>query len=334
MDPVVRAARAFLGEPVPKIRPLCAGTANRSFLAEDSAGNAYVLRRRSPRYADPAFAAFEAEYIAHLAQAGLPVPVLLNTPTGSPFLYHDGTLWQMSRYREGAPYDGSGNQRYHAGYLLARLHNAVDGFLPSHERICARYEHPHMLLTQYEQYIQALEPDAIGRKQLSWVPRLIETLARRLPDDVYERLPKRHIHGDYHSMNLLFNGDRVAGIFDFDRACLQARLRDIADGVIFFGSRRETPIDDRDIISLTQGFEPVSGLYSAFLQGYIEETAVPLTADEKWLLPCFIMTRFLGMRLDGMAKLPADKRVYMLERDVTQPLQWFERIEEGNEPIV
>lgn len=324
MNIATQAAVFFLGEDIVKVQPLNAGTANISFLVQDHNGNEYVLRRRSPKYANSVFAAYETEYLTYLAAGGLPVPMHMTAPDGSLFCHLDSTLWQISQLIKGSPFSGSLMQIREAGYFLARMHNAAAGFIPIHEREHMRYEHPDLLLTQYELFLRSCPPSSCCCKRFGWVERLIERLMKTLPDDIYCKLPQEHIHGDYHSSNLLFLNDAVSGVFDFDRSSLQARLRDVADGVIFFGSIRKSSIDDRNIISLTQGFRPDHTLSRIFLQSYQDGLIVPQTSDEIKLLPDFIAARFLGMRLDGMAKLPEQKRRFMLDRDIEEPLGWLD----------
>jgi Ser/Thr protein kinase RdoA (MazF antagonist) len=323
MQIAARAAHYFLGGDIVKAEPLNAGTANHHYWVEDLAGNDYVLRRRSLRYADKAFAAYEAEYLACLAASGLPVPQLMAAPDGSLFCQLDGTLWQMSRRMSGSVYAGSVAHIQEAGNFLARIHNAAASFMPVHERMIMRFEAPDMLKNQFEQFRLSLSPASCHEKCFAWAECLIERLRETLSDTVCSKLPQLHIHGDYHSANLLFVHDTVSGLFDFDRSSLQARLRDVVDGVIFFGSKRKSPIDDRDIMSLTQGFRPDPASLHVFLQSYQDEVLIPLTSDEIKLLPDFIAARFLGMRLDGMAKLPEQMRHTMLDQDIEEPLGWL-----------
>jgi Ser/Thr protein kinase RdoA (MazF antagonist) len=53
----------------------------------------------------------------------------------------------------------------------------------------------------------------------------------------YEGLPYRVIHGDYWAGNLLFEGDRVIGVVDYDKTSWQPRLAEVAEGLVYFASR-------------------------------------------------------------------------------------------------
>ncbi len=54
----------------------------------------------------------------------------------------------------------------------------------------------------------------------------------------HERLPNLVIHGDYHSGNLLFEGNRIVGVVDYDKACWQPRIVELAEALIYFASSR------------------------------------------------------------------------------------------------
>ena len=51
-------------------------------------------------------------------------------------------------------------------------------------------------------------------------------------------LPHLVIHGDYYAGNLLFRGDRVAGVVDYDKASWQPRIAELAETLIYFSSPR------------------------------------------------------------------------------------------------
>jgi homoserine kinase type II len=52
------------------------------------------------------------------------------------------------------------------------------------------------------------------------------------------KLPKLIIHGDYYADNLLFSGNRIVGVVDYDKACWQRRVVEIAEALIYFASPR------------------------------------------------------------------------------------------------
>ena len=51
-------------------------------------------------------------------------------------------------------------------------------------------------------------------------------------------LPHLVIHGDYYGGNLLFNGDRIIGVVDYDKARWQPRVIELAEALIYFTTER------------------------------------------------------------------------------------------------
>ena len=51
-------------------------------------------------------------------------------------------------------------------------------------------------------------------------------------------LPHLVIHGDYYGGNLLFDGDRIVGVVDYDKARWQPRVVELAEALIYFTTER------------------------------------------------------------------------------------------------
>jgi Ser/Thr protein kinase RdoA (MazF antagonist) len=84
-------------------------------------------------------------------------------------------------------------------------------------------------------------------------------------------LPSAWVHGDYHGRNLLFDDDRLVGLFDFDVVHRGFRIEDVAMALYTFGrphrhSRRIRP-----------------GTARAFLDEYVR--CVGLTKLERRAMP-------------------------------------------------
>jgi len=138
-----------------------------------------------------------------------------------------------------------------------------------------------------------------------------------------ESLPSAIIHGDYTPANVLFRGDSVGGIFDFDWVSRQPRVIDLGEALIFFAFTRRDPIDPDDIWSLVQGWAPDLDAARAFLAAYQAEW--PLTREEARALPYFMRETWLGVRIRAMRKVPTEERLRILTQDGLPPLRWLER---------
>ena len=121
---------------------------------------------------------------------------------------------------------------------------------------------------------------------------------------------------------LFSDTDDVAGIFDLDWAVPGARCRDVADGLYFFGSRPRS-LDGASIWSLTEAAELDLDRCRMFLRAYLDED--DLTGEELAALPAAFTGRWLSIRLEGMAKVPAGDRFRFFSREIEKPLVWLDR---------
>jgi Ser/Thr protein kinase RdoA (MazF antagonist) len=75
-------------------------------------------------------------------------------------------------------------------------------------------------------------------KEFEYLLHWWEELFQRWPADRYRALPAGLIHGDYHGRNVVFDDDRLKGIFDFDVMTWGARAFDLSSGLLRFGRER------------------------------------------------------------------------------------------------
>jgi homoserine kinase type II len=60
-------------------------------------------------------------------------------------------------------------------------------------------------------------------------------------------LPEQAVHGDYGGDNLLFQGDEVVGILDFDFLAVRERIYDVAYALYWYFSRLESECEPADL---------------------------------------------------------------------------------------
>jgi Ser/Thr protein kinase RdoA (MazF antagonist) len=208
-----------------------------------------------------------------------------------------------------------------AGRSLGAFHVATRGFHGPAGKAWPRYDAPAAILAGLRCAETLRGAQAYG-DQLAYLREQATSLAAALPDERYDALPRTVIHGDYHPANLIFQDNDVGGIFDLDWATYQPRLRDLADGILFFAAGRATDIDGGDIASLTQTPKLDMGRSRGFLVAY-EAMGWPLTEDEIAALPEFIKARWLFCRVDALRKVPADRRLALLLNGIAEPLDWL-----------
>jgi len=312
------------------------GTAAGNWRIETGKG-VWLLRTRGPRTSTEDAVAFDHALRRHLVSRGV--------PTAAPVARSDGktfTLW-TDRVFEVYPFicgsscaEASVAQLQSAARGLAGFHRAASTFPQARTApLVAQYgtlgipdqsERPEDPILLGRAYAERLADAATGRfaEAAEYCRAWISRLQEQFGPETYNGLPHVLTHGDYTLANLLFDGrDVLTGIFDFDWVRWAPRVRDLADGMYFVAAVRRTPLQPADIWSLTDASEFRADRCVQWLRAYGEEEA--LLAQEIRALPLAFAARWLSVRIEGTAKVPADARARFCFRDVAAPLEWIER---------
>jgi len=214
------------------------GRSNHSFFVTASSGN-YVLRRSNTRKGvgkNAEAVRFEVRLIDYLRERGYPAPQIIPTRAGERYVEHDGLFYLMTAFIAGSSYDPENPEHLlAAGDGLGRYHRLVSTFSGTY------YAQRSSLLTN-------LEPEGTGvldevkrlagpfldieeRKHLqesvSYLHNQFAGVSRAL-GEVYPGLSKLVIHGSFGRSTLLFVGDTLIGVVDYDRARFEVRAMDLA----------------------------------------------------------------------------------------------------------
>jgi len=303
------------------------GTANVNLVVVSPRGT-FFLRRRHPRYSSPDQVIYEHALMRHLADKGVGGPLPVETRDGQTAVCDGPDVYELQHFVEGAAFDPeSAEQLRAAARALAAFHAALDDFAPPVPKALPRYDDPASILAGFTSLLPHATPDeADGIRR---VLDVAERLAADFPNAAYDALPHGIIHGDYHPANVLYRGDEVAGIFDLDWVSRQPRVRDLGDGITYFGGRRAASLDGADIYSLTQGIEYDIGRAGAFLDAYRESRQV--AEAEVRAMPLVALARWLFAKVAGMRKVPEAERAAFALRDALTPVAWLE--EHGDELV-
>jgi len=267
------------------------GFVNDNWVVETTQGRYFVKRRHSHlRQLDLIRA--QHDLMEWLRQAGFPAPAIVPTISSETFLVLDDEFYEIHGYIEGEPYDPERPTHLEeAAVMLGRYHTYVQGFSP--QALCnlgALYS-PTILSTTLADLGDAwgldLNPD------LAQIAGRLEAhaldLAARLAG--LGTLPHLVIHGDYYGGNLLFDGDRIVGVVDYDKARWQPRVIELAEALIYFTTER--PGHLRHIVySGTLDL----GVVHQFLVAYAD--MVSLSEPEIHALPHLIRTIWLCASLN------------------------------------
>ena len=240
-----------------------------------------------------------------LRDRGFPAPEVVPSSAGPDYAVLSGRWWIATRGFEGDPFDGGSLAHVQAlGRTLARYHRTVAD-LP------AEVAEPAVLT---ELRIRAAEP-GVDPALLSRTARIVEGLSGLLPE-----LPRVVVHGGARRGSLVFDGDQVVGVLDFDSAHQDVRVLDLAVAVHDVGKVYTRDGDDGNKVALDLG--RVTELLAAYSRE-IRPTAAELEALPL-LLEAKRLKRGLGRRsraLDGEVLSNTDYEKIRLE---DQRLAWLD----------
>ncbi|MGP4032171.1 phosphotransferase enzyme family protein [Pseudarthrobacter sp. 1C304] len=236
---------------------------------------------------------------------GFPAPEVVPSRTGSGHAELSGRWWIATRGIEGQPFDGGSRAHVQGlGRTLARYH-AVVADQP------AAVAEP-AVLTELRSRVAAQDTDPALRARAESV---LEGLAGLLPE-----LPRVVVHGGARRGSLVFDGDDVVGVLDFDSAHADVRVLDLAVAVHDVGKVYTSPGGRDNKVALDLG--RVTDLLAAYSRE-LEPTAAELEALPL-LLEAKRLKRGLGRRsraLDGESLSASDYGKILLE---DQRLAWLD----------
>jgi len=218
----------------------------------------YVLKRRAPGRDDPEQVALSHALMIELRASGLPVPALIGTRRdNNSMLQTHQHVYEMMAFIEGAPFDGSAGQCESGGEVLADLHAAL------------AHRDPPFPVRTHSYHNAAHVRRSLGRAGTriggSVAPLLnhYERAASRVAHHELTGASTQLIHNDWHPGNLLFRGERVAGIVDLESAVRAHPMLDVATGMMQFALRTTSTadsgtwrleLDDRSALAFWRGY--------------------------------------------------------------------------------
>ena len=314
------------------------GTAGRTWRVQTDRGVMFV-RQRGVRTATPQRIAFDHGLRLHLAEHGLPVFPPMADDQGQRVCMIDGGAYELYPFVKGLGYstDLAERVREPAGRLLARFHAAASDYtgscestvpafsnLPMPIEESSRFDDPRVFLDVID-YVLSTELDGQQRRDVLAARKRVAWLAKAYSADAHRSLPRGVIHADYICFNMLYDdAGEVVALLDFDWAWRDVRIRDVAEGMFFFGARREGELDGSSIWSLTRCPRFDEADMRAFLSAY--EAITPLTVAERRHLGLAMLAIWVLYRTEGMMKVPLEDRPRYLLSEFHRPFEWFDKV--------
>jgi len=215
-------ASLFSLGPVRRFAPIAAGTINSNFDLETEHGRYFVRLNEGKAEAD---VAWEARLVAELAKAGVVTPPPLVAGDGRPYAAVMRKWASVFPWRAGSHVSASDVTPAMAetfGAALADLHRAGLS-LPTSWWRGSIYDHDH-LVTRFDRFARvddkALERAvAILREELS-VAKNAQAVRKAATHGI--------IHGDLFRDNVLWEGETISAILDFEQASAGSLVYDLA----------------------------------------------------------------------------------------------------------
>ena len=281
------------------------GHVNEKWLLETEQGR-YLLKRRHASLRRPSLVQAQHALVQHLCRAGFPAPALIRTRYRNPFLVHKGEVYELQEYVPGDPFDATDPAHLPASArMLGLYHNAVKGF--DHQalhRPAERYG-PAALSRIWKTLLESWRLSLKPRDDIALLKSPVQELEEHVQDlrSRYQRighLPELVIHGDYHGANLVFRGQRIVGVVDYDLAHWCARAMEVAEAIIAFNTNPELEL--KHIVY--RGALDLEGV-KRFVTAYQDE--VRLSEAEIHALPDMIRTIWLCASLDPPLEPPLSR---------------------------
>ncbi len=214
---------------------------NENLVVEDGEGHRYVLRwyRRNP---DVGRIRFQLRFQEHLAEAGIPTSRIVEADHGEPLLVDRDEVYVLFTYVAGSEYDFENrDQVREAARWLVRFHVAAGSFVDDGQVGLATIPDVRRWWTDGERELASLEQmfDRHGVvDELGFLRAWHRELLMEWPLERLDALPSGWVHGDYHGRNMVFDGNRLRGLFDFDVVHRGYRIEDVAYAVFSFARPR------------------------------------------------------------------------------------------------
>ena len=259
-----------------------ASTRNDLWLVEDARSNRYVLTRHRQHRRHPGRVEFQLRFQQHLHLNRFPTAEVIKTRLGQLlFVSDDGTPWSLSTYVEGEPYDFQLiGQVEEAAQRLAQFHTTAESFPGEEFKVDYYRPFSDRWIHAYENQsaLQQLFSDAQVEEEFAALRDRDSQVLSEWPLERFNRLPVGWTHGDYHGRNMVFVGDELRALVDFDDVTHEPLVWDIANAVYMFGREARGSFNIRPDVA------------GRILDKYGEHR--PLSKEERAAIPMFLTMKF------------------------------------------
>jgi Ser/Thr protein kinase RdoA (MazF antagonist) len=171
-----------------------------------------------------------------LAEAGFPVGAPISTVTGTTVVEWTSHLCELQPW---IPHNGDGcnwSSIIAAAAPLRRMHDLMASCHVTPDQHDDPWRSPaeladHLVTNAASLRYQARQAGVMIDRHLQLAERILETLG---DGGILDACPRRLTHGDFQGHNLLFQGNSLTGIIDFERLEHRPQLYDLAWPFVFW----------------------------------------------------------------------------------------------------
>ena len=259
-----------------------ASTRNDLWLVEATGSGRYVLTRHRQHRSYPGRVEFQLRFQRHLYDNGFPTAKVIETRSGETlFVSAEGMPWSLCTYVPGEHYDFQRvGQVKEAARRLAQFHTVADTFpgeeitLDHYRPFRERWTHAYQDQSELQELFSGIEIS----KELALLRERDSRVLSEWPLERFDGLPVGWTHGDYHGRNLVFEGDKLKALLDFDEVSREPYAWDIANAVYMFGREARGSFNIRPDVA--RHFLDVYGIYHS------------LTGEERSAIPMILSMKF------------------------------------------
>lgn len=203
----------------------------------------FLLKRRAKGKDDPFKVAFAHSLQLYLTEKHFPLPHLIGTKLeNNSMLQWTGSTYEIFEYIKGTGYDNSLEATQDAGKTLALFHKLIRDHQPEYEPPRGSYHASKTIRTSMDyipRKLEKVDPRAFEFKDritqvVDFLRESYNTAAQKTNEIGLSSWPMQITHSDWHPGNMLFRGQSVVAVIDYDSARLQQRIIDVANGALQF----------------------------------------------------------------------------------------------------
>lgn len=176
---------------------------------------------------------FQHRLSDHLAKNGLPVARIQPARNGKRIVEIDTWALELQQYLEGDPMQITPKTLSLSGRALGKFHEVSRDF-PRPDRDTRMWRFSEVPRETFGALYQQAKIESNGPEvdaQCNRIALFLRDASKELSLEARDRFETGLIHGDWHGGNLLFSGDKLAGIVDLEFAGDGCFLEDLAYGV-------------------------------------------------------------------------------------------------------